>query len=360
MPRPLPYLFLFLLLFFIFSAFSKNPWKFFEHRYEYKLSDVIDANRFVKKDRYWEAYKDGKLVGYVLLSKDWTPKLVGYSGKHMETLIGMDTGGNITGVKLIYHSEPIVLIGLSEKRYHEFLKQYKGKSIKGELRVGKEISMDVITGATVTAVVQNSIIVNSARMLAEALGILRAKKLARRKIKRTYEKISWGELLRVGAVKRVRITGKDLGLGTDEVYLDLYFAVIDPPSVGKNILKDRVYDLAMERKANFVLLIFSTEGKVSFKGKGFARGGIFDGFNIEQGGVTHIFRETDYRIITRKDLKVKNLPGFKEGGLFFVNSEVIDPTREFLLNLIVPFRVDGEKRVKNFSIPYRIPGRFLE
>ncbi len=360
MPRPLPHLFFLFLLLFIFNAFSKSPWKFFEHRYRYKLSDVIDADRFVKKERYWEAYKNGKLVGYVLISKDWTPNLVGYSGKHMETLIGIDTEGNITGVKLIYHSEPIVLIGLSERQYHEFLKQYKGKSIKGELRVGREISMDVITGATVTAVVQNSIIVNSARMLAEALGILKVRKVSRRRIKKTYERIPWEELLKIGAVKRVRITGKDLGLKTDEVYLDLYFAVIDPPSVGRNLLKDRVYEFAMGKKANFVLLIFSTEGKVSFKGKGFARGGIFDGFNIEQGGVTHIFRETDYRIITEKDLKVKDLPSFKEGGLFFVNSEFIDPTREFLLNLIVPFRVDGEKKVRNFSVPYRIPGRFLE
>jgi len=160
-------LFILLLSLLLYSAPSTGQWSFFEHRYEYKLSDVIDADRFVKKDRYWEAYKDGKLVGYVLLSKDWTPKMIGYSGKHMETLIGMDPEGNITGVKLIYHSEPIVMIGLSEKQYHEFLKQYRGKNIKKELKVGREISMDAITGATVTAVVQNSIIVNSARLLAE-------------------------------------------------------------------------------------------------------------------------------------------------------------------------------------------------
>jgi NosR/NirI family nitrous oxide reductase transcriptional regulator len=360
MPRPLPHLFPLLLFLSIFIAFSKNPWRFFEHRYEYKLSDVIEADRFVKKDRYWEAYRGNQLVGYVLLSKDWTPKLVGYSGKHMETLIGIDKEGNITGVKLIYHSEPIVLIGLSERQYHEFLKQYKGKNIKGELRVGREISMDVITGATVTAVVQNSIIVNSARMLAESLGILKARAAARRRIKKTYERLSWGELLKIGAVKRVRITGRDLGLRSGELYLDLYFAVIDPPSVGRNLLKEEVYKRAMERGANFVLLIFSTGGKVSFKGKGFARGGIFDGFNIEQAGVTHIFRETDYKILTRKELKVREITSFKEGGLFFVNSSQIDPTREFLLNLIVPFRVDGEKKVKNFSVPYRVPGRFLE
>ncbi len=359
MPLSLSF-FILLLSLLLYSAPSPGQWSFFEHRYEYELSDVIDADRFVKKDRYWEAYKGDRLVGYVLLSKDWTPKLIGYSGKHMETLIGMDTEGNITGVKLIYHSEPIVMIGLREEQYHEFLKQYKGKNIKKELKVGKEISMDAITGATVTAVVQNSIIVNSARLLAEQLGILRVKAARRGKIKKTYEKLSWKELLKIGAVKRVRITSKDLGLPGNEVYLDLYFAVIDPPSVGRNVLQDRFYRDAMERGANFTLLIFSTEGKISFKGKGFARGGLFEGFNLEQGGMTHIFRESDYRIVTRKDLKVREITAFKEGGLFFVTNPDIDPTREFVFNLIVPYHVGGEKRIKTFSIPYRIPRRFLE
>ncbi len=353
-------LFILLISLLLYSAPSSGQWSFFEHRYEYKLSDVIEADRFVKKGKYWEAYRNGKLVGYVLISKDWTPEMIGYSGKHMETLIGMDPEGNITGVKLIYHSEPIVMIGLSEKQYHEFLKQYKGKNIKKELKVGREISMDAITGATVTAVVQNSIIVNSARLLAEQLGILKVAVAKGRKIKKTYEKLSWKELLKTGAVKHIKVTEKDLGLGGEEVYLELYFAVIDPPSVGRNLLRDSLYREAMERKARFVLLIFSPRGKISFKGKGFARGGLFEGFNLEQGGITHIFRETDYRILSRKDLKVKEITSFKEGGLFFVTNPNIDPTREFIFNLIVPYRVGGEKKIKTFSVPYRIPRRFLE
>ncbi len=351
----------FILLFFLwlYSAPLLAQWSFFEHRYEYKLSDVIEADRFVKKKGYWEAYSGNRLVGYVLISKNWTPKLVGYSGKHMETLIGMDTKGNITGVKLIYHSEPIVMIGLSEKQYHEFLKQYKGKNIKKELKVGKEISMDAITGATVTAVVQNSIIVNSARLLAEQLGIFKVEVTKGRRIKKKYEKLSWKELLKSGAVKRVKITAEDLGLKEKGIYLDLYFAVIDPPSVGRNLLKDSFYSYAMKRKARFVLLIFSTRGRVSFKGKGFARGGLFEGFNIEQGGLTYIFRETDYKIVSRKDLKV-NITPFKEGGLFFVTTADIDPTKKFIFNLIVPYRIGGEKKLKTFSVPYQIPRRFLE
>jgi len=93
----------------------------FEHRYEYKPEDVLNASRFVEKKGYWEGYRHNKLAGYVFLSKEWTEKLIGYSGKHMETLVGMDTEGFITGVKILFHSEPIVLIGLKEMSYHMFL-----------------------------------------------------------------------------------------------------------------------------------------------------------------------------------------------------------------------------------------------
>ena len=139
-------------------AAHSDQYKMFEHHYSYKLDDVLQATKFVQKKGYWEGFKDNKLVGYVVISKDWTKKLVGYSGKHLETLIGMDTNGTITGVKLLFHSEPIVLIGIKEDNYLNFIKQYKGKNIKDPVSVGKDISMDAITGATVTAVVQNSII----------------------------------------------------------------------------------------------------------------------------------------------------------------------------------------------------------
>jgi NosR/NirI family nitrous oxide reductase transcriptional regulator len=153
-----------------------NQKALFEHRYEYKLEDVLPATRFVQKQGYWEGYNNGNLVGYVGLSKDWTKNLVGYSGKHLETLMGVDKTGAITGVKLVYHSEPIVLIGLKEENYHKFIKQYGGKNIKDTITVGGAVSMDALTGATVTAVVQNSIILETLRKIAARAGIVEVAK----------------------------------------------------------------------------------------------------------------------------------------------------------------------------------------
>ena len=51
----------------------------------------------------------------------------GYSGKPIVTLIGMDTKGIITGVKVLRHSEPILLLGIPETALTRFLSQYVGK-----------------------------------------------------------------------------------------------------------------------------------------------------------------------------------------------------------------------------------------
>ena len=78
---------------------------------------------------YLEAYKteDGskKVIGYVFLSVDIVD-IPAYSGKPMVTLVGMDRSGIITGVKVIQHSEPILMVGIPEEELTNFANQYVG------------------------------------------------------------------------------------------------------------------------------------------------------------------------------------------------------------------------------------------
>ena len=341
------------------SVFA-DQWKFFEHRYEYKLEDVLQASKFVEKKGYWEGYRDNKLAGYVFLSKDWTKKLVGYSGKHLETLIGMDTNGVITGVKVLFHSEPIVLIGLKEESYQNFIKQYRDKDIKRPMSVGREISMDAITGATVTAVVQNSIILESARKVADAAGLLKVAQTGGKKISQRYEMLTWDDLLKSGAVKKLSVMNKQLGLEGEDEYIDLYIGVIMPPSIGRNLLGDSLYKDVMDglKKGESALVLLS-RGKGSFKGSGFARGGTFDRFNIEQGAKVYLFNENDYSGLSR--LHAGGAPDINEGGIFIIRDREFDPASSFTLNLLMPYRLSAAKKeFQSFSIDYGIPERFLE
>lgn len=336
-----------------------GQYAFFEHKYEYKLSDVLDAAEFVKKENYWEGHSGGKLRGYVFLSDKWTKKLVGYSGKHMETLVGMDTNGIITGVKLLFHSEPIVLIGLKENNYQDFLKQYKGIDIQKDMSVGKEISMDAISGATVTAIVQNAIIFGSAKKVAAQTGMVKFARGTGRKISSAFTAMNWNELLDSGAVKNIRIMSRELGLKQDDIYLDLYFGVINPPSIGKNILGETTYREIMRglKKGENAIFVVSN-GSGSFKGSGFARGGIFDRFNIEQEARLYVFRDTDYRTLT--SISAQGSPDIKEGGIFIVTADDFDPVNPFKFNIMLRYRIGSEKEFRSYNSEYRIPDRLLE
>jgi len=351
------------ILFFVFnfplSGYS-NQWKLSEHRYDYKLEDVLQASKFVQKKGYWEGYRDNKLVGHVFISRDWTKKLVGYSGKHLETLIGIDTNGSITGVKLLFHSEPIVLIGLKEESYLDFIKQYKGKNIKNPLSVGREISMDAITGATVTAVVQNSIILETARRVSAETGLIKVAKGRGKKVSQKYTVLTWDELKKSGGVKNLVISSKELGLEGDEAYIDLYIGIITPPAIGRNLLGDNLYKDVMERlkSGESAIAIFS-RGKGSFKGTGFVRGGVFDRFNIEQGARVYMLTDKVYRVLS--DLNAKGAPAINEGGIFTIRDKDFDPTEPFKFNLVLPYRVSvTKKEFRSFVIEFEMPQRFTE
>lgn len=277
----------------------------------------------------------------------------------METLIGMDTKGILTGVRLIYHSEPIVLIGLKDENYIGFIKQYAGKDVRQDLSVGKEIAMDAITGATVTAVVQNAIILRSARKIASLTGILEFARAPARKISGKFARLAWDELLSSGAVKNIVVTEKELGGKGEDVYLDLYFGIVNSPSIGRNILGDKLYreTVGMLSEGESAIFIFS-KGEGSFKGSGFARGGVFDRFNLTQEDRVYVFRDKDYRILT--DIEAEGAPAIREGGMFIIRSKDFDPAYPFKFNLILPYRVGGKKEFKSFTVEYRIPERFLE
>jgi NosR/NirI family nitrous oxide reductase transcriptional regulator len=351
---------LFILIFIVcYPLTGHGQWKMFEHRYEYKPGDVLQASEFVEKKGYWEGYSNNKLVGYVFLSKEWTGKLIGYSGKHMETLIGMDAEGIITDVKVLFHSEPIVLIGLKESSYLKFLEQYPGKNFRQELTVGNGISLDAITGATVTAVVQNAIILRSARKVASETGIIAYAKSDQRAISDKFTGLSWKELLNSEAVKNIRVTSKELGIEGEDIYLDLYFGIVTVPSIGINVLGDSLNKETIGRldKGESAIFIVST-GKGSFKGSGFARGGIFERFNIEQQDREYSFRDRDYRSLN--DIKAKDAPSIKEGGLFIIRGGDFNEAGQFKFNLVLPYRIGGKKEFKSLSIDYKTPDSFLE
>ena len=120
-------------------------------------------------------FKGGAKVGYVFLTTD-AVKTLGYSGKPIETLVGLGLDGKITGAKVIKHHEPILILGIPDSDLDKFLLNYKGMDIGATVRIGKpgkgEFGVDGISGASITSLVFNDGVLRSARMIARNRGIV--------------------------------------------------------------------------------------------------------------------------------------------------------------------------------------------
>lgn len=188
------------------------------------------------KPPYVEAFKtrEGKKekIGYVFLSTDIVD-IPAYSGKPVVTLIGMDTAGHITGAKVLKHSEPILLLGIPESQLIKFIHQYIGKFIGGKIEVGSSregvIGVDAISGATVTVIAQNQVMLRSGMAVAKQVGIIKPAERPVIKFTKANAPLSWNELVEEEAIGHLRVTMNDVGLGGRDPFMDIYFGSLNAP-----------------------------------------------------------------------------------------------------------------------------------
>src|SRR5690242_9215910 len=107
-------------------------------------------------------YRGDELQGFVYLNSDFA-NAIGYSGKPINVLVGIDQKGVIGGIKLVEHKEPIFLIGIPEKRILSAINSLVGKNIT-PVASGAENppQIDIVSGATVTSLVIGDSVVRSA------------------------------------------------------------------------------------------------------------------------------------------------------------------------------------------------------
>ena len=115
-------------------------------------------------------------VGFLLLSDRIAP-IPAYSGKPISALIGLDRQGAIRGVRVVAHQEPILEVGIADRDLARFTDQYAGLNAADQVRIGGParpgyVIVDGLTGATITSLVVNSSVMQSARKVAERRGLL--------------------------------------------------------------------------------------------------------------------------------------------------------------------------------------------
>ncbi|MBA4255501.1 MAG: 4Fe-4S binding protein [Polaromonas sp.] len=321
---------------------------------------------------YVEAYDNAsdarKLLGYVMLSTDITDTPA-YSGKPVVTLIGMDTRGHFVGVKVLKHSEPILLLGIPESALERFNDQYLGKSVADKIEVGQSrpdedvLGLDAISGATVTVIAQNQVMMTSGAAVARQVGILAPTVREPARFKSVHPRMGWEDLVKLGAVKRLRVTTEQVGLErSPEPFIELWFGDLNHPDIGKSLLGTNSWNnLRQQLKANeHALFVIRTAGAESFKGSGFVRGGLYDRVQVRQGADAFTFRDLD--ALNLYGIEAAGAPAFTESIIFIVRSSSFSASYPWKLSFLGN-RVDratGTRSFTSFDTPYWLPASVLE
>lgn len=320
-----------------------------------------------------EAYKtngsEKTLLGYVMLSTDIVD-IPAYSGKPVVTLIGMDVSGHFTGVKILKHSEPILLLGIPESALIKFNQQYLGKFIGDQIEIGKNrpeeniIGLDAISGATVTVVAQNQVMMVSGGEVAKQVGILKPIIRPQAKFIDSGKPLSWEELVAEGSVRRLLVEPQDVGLNNNgQPYVDLWFGYLNQPTVGRSILGDDGYKRLMAglKPNQHAIFIIRTGGLESFKGSGFVRGGIYDRIQVRQDRDTYTFRDLDY--LNLYGISAAGAPRYNESAIFLIHGkESFSAAYPWQLVMLANKldKTTGGRVFANFSSEYWLPSRYLD
>ena len=308
-----------------------------------------------------------------------------YSGKPVNLQVLLSPEGSIIDAFVLEHHEPILLVGIPEQKLHDFSAKYQGIKANQRVVVGKSqdesvVTVDAVTGATVTVMVVNEIIMNASRAVAVSLGLIADtsdRPFAASSIRQdVYSPASWTTLLGNGALRRLHLTWgqvDDAFVGTDaegidspaadqrdNTFIDLYVSQLDVPTVGRNLLGEQEFSYLQQElePGEFAIGIFGT-GDYSYKGSGYVRGGIFDRLQLRQFGNTISFRDLDHIRLT--DLFVDDAPALDEMSVFIVRSHHdFDPGSPWSAELLVRRQtgpVDGV--FTSFELGYQIPEEYI-
>ncbi|WP_407295241.1 transcriptional regulator NosR [Stutzerimonas zhaodongensis] len=326
-----------------------------------------------------------QVLGYAFQSIN-VVDIPAYSGKPINMHVLLDPKGMIVDAYVLEHHEPILLIGIPEEQLHAFTAKYQGIGVDQRVVVGrsrdeKAVTIDAVTGATVTVMVVNEIVMRAARDVALSLGLVDDKAGIAQKpatIRNDYyERASWSELTGNGAIRRLHLTKGDIDqafkgteaegideAAADEVrdtFIDLYATHLNPPTIGRALLGDSDYASLMDQlKPGEHAIAVMGSGEYSFKGSGYVRGGIFDRVQLRQFGNVISFRDMDFQRLD--DVYAEGMPEFREMAVFIVREHAtFDPGSPWSLELLVRRQTGPVSGMfSSFELPYQMPEQYLD
>lgn len=357
------------------------------------LEEVKPGELFAGADRFGTpvgeppiapVLRGDEVLGFAYLNSDFSSS-IGYSGKPIHIVVGIDQKGVIRGFKLVHHDEPIVLIGIPEAKVVASMNALLNKDL-GRVASGAEMppQVDIVSGATVTVLVMGDSISRAAVQLIRSnrlggdVAVTKTEPTFIRKLDPSKSEVrDWETLVGDGSVRSLRMTvgevsedfrkaGKTVAADKPEThdpngrFIDLYLAPVSVPSIGRSLLGDVSYERLTSRlKPGQSAILVAGDGAYSFKGSGYVRGGIFDRIELLQEGQGYRFRDRNHTRIPV--LAAEGAPRLREIALFVVPQEfTFDLTQPFDLQMLVQRNTEGrDKAIMPYNLSYVLPDSYV-
>ena len=325
----------------------------------------------------------GETVAWAFITSDFVGT-TGYSGKPIHTLVAMDADAKVAGLRLVKHSEPIVLIGIPESRVQAMVAGYVGLDLVREAEAGGTgHDIEIISGATVTVMVIDVSIVRSGIRVARALGLgglapdapdtgpqyeIDPEAVADpdwlvMEGDGTLRRLSLDVAQVNGAFARhadPRAAERALTEPPETTYIEMYAGLVSVPAIGQALLSPGdAANLETWLDEGDHALALMGRGLYSFKGSGYVRGGIFDRIQLIQDDVSVRFRDRDHRRLAA--VGAEGAPDFTETDLFRIPADSgFDPTKPFRIQLLAHRDVGPvEKVFQTFDLGYQLPSQYI-
>ncbi len=327
------------------------------------------------------------LIGYVFESIDLAP-IPGFSGTPFNLLIALDTKGEFMSVRVLSQHEPVFLDGLGEGPMWSFVEQYKGLSLKQNIKIGAErnnvgnanVFIHGVTKATASVRILNQSLLSASLKVARAkLGYAmgRDPDLIARIKPDIYSDMDWNGLMRAGLINKKTFTNRQLeeafagtvvaGLdplvsqAPDATFVEMHVAHLEVPSVGRNLLTPKAWDYLQGRldPGDSALLVLVT-GRYSMLGDDFVRGAIPNRITLRQGSLPLEIRDLDIDTVLNLPAPLK----LAEWKVFrVIGPSGLDPAQALEFDLRVT-RSKGmiypERVGKDLTLLSQLPSAYFE
>lgn len=337
----------------------------------------------------WPVYQLQELIGFAFESRNLT-NFPGFSGDPLNLLIGIDTKGVFSGVKLISHHEPIFLHGLGPEPLINYLNQYSGMHLTDRIVLIKQgtsnhnadsgtVYFDAVTKATVSIIVVNDTVLSSALKVARQTLDDFAQQTPAVVNHEIFNVMSWQDLLSQGLVKKWVISREEIEqqLGNslddypetqwsdsnDDENITLYFAYLNAPTVGKNLLGESEFNRLQDKLAkdeSAVLLM--SQGFYDAIGDDFKPGTIPERFNLIQHGLPVPIRDINFYNYSQPQLAT-GAADFNNRRVFKIRAQSgFDPSAAMDLQLLINLKKNHliEEQVKLTSSYHLAENYFIK